>query len=176
MPQAEANLRALARGAAGEAAAGGLGVVAHVNCMGATAVDACRSDYRRAALLPHVLALDAKDQEGHAMIEGHLAPFLDFLRTAPPGPVLVHCVEGRNRSATLCVAWLMVEGKLPLVDAVRTVFRRRPIVLTNASFLEQLIDLAKGLDLLGGQEAAHLGRATELGNSNFPRRSFGDAR
>lgn len=113
------------------------------NCLGAAAVSACRKEYERACLLPHVLALNAKDEEGHAMIQAHLATFLEFLRSVPDGPVLVHCVEGRNRSATLVIAWLVVEGRLPLTAAVRKVFERRPIVLTNRSFLEQLIVLAK---------------------------------
>ena len=143
---AEANLQALARAAATAGGltggGGGLEVVAHVNCLGRAAMDACRAEYARARLT-HVLPLEAKDEEGHAMIPRHLSTFLDFVRSAPECAVLVHCFEGRNRSATLCVAWLVVEGRLPLTDALRRVFERRPIVLTNRSFLEQLIDLAK---------------------------------
>lgn len=139
----DANLRN------GAAEADGTPTVAHVNCLGQAAVDCCRGEYTRAGLARDaVLALEAKDIEGHPMVQRHLASFLAFVRAAPAGDVLVHCVEGRNRSATLCVAWLMVEGRLPLTAAVRYVFERRPIILTNQSFVDQLVALAAAEGLL----------------------------
>ena len=43
---------------------------------------------------------------------------------------------------------LMVEGRLPLTAAVRYVFERRPIILTNQSFVDQLVGLAAAEGLL----------------------------
>ena len=53
----------------------------------------------------------------------------------------MHCHEGKNRSAALCVAYLMVEHRMRLVEAVEHVWRRRPIVLSNESFVKQVRSL-----------------------------------
>ena len=42
-------------------------------------------------------------------------------RTAPTGCVLVHCHEGKNRSAALLIAYLMVEERMRLAEAVEQV-------------------------------------------------------
>ena len=68
--------------------------------------------------------------------------------SAPNGCVLVHCHEGKNRSAALVVAYLMVEERMSLYEAVEQVWSRRPIVLSNDSFVDQLIDLAEREGLL----------------------------
>ena len=101
------------------------------------------------------------------MLRSHLDAFLQFVRAAPEGAILVHCFEGtrrpnpdpiltrthtrtraqtraqtrartrtqtlilihsfegRNRSAALCVAYLVVEGRMTLTAAVQLVFERR---------------------------------------------------
>ena len=64
------------------------------------------------------------------------------------GSVLVHCHEGENRSAALVVAYLMVEERMSLHEAVEQVWSRRPIVLSNDSFVDQLFDLAEREGLL----------------------------
>jgi hypothetical protein len=61
------------------------------------------------------------------------------------GAAFVHCFAGQNRSAALCVAWLIIEGKMHLLDAVRLVHGKRPVVLTNISFRLQLVHLAVSL-------------------------------
>ena len=60
----------------------------------------------------------------------------------------MHCHEGKNRSAALVVAYLMVEERMSLYEAVEQVWSRRPIVLSNDSFVDQLIDLAEREGLL----------------------------
>lgn len=51
--------------------------------------------------------------------------------------VLVHCVMGRSRSATLVLAYLMVKHSLSVVDAIEQV-RQRRCILPNHGFLKQL--------------------------------------
>uniref|UniRef100_A0A3P8Y5V4 Dual specificity protein phosphatase n=1 Tax=Esox lucius TaxID=8010 RepID=A0A3P8Y5V4_ESOLU len=51
--------------------------------------------------------------------------------------LLVHCVMGRSRSATLFLAYLMICKSMTLVDAVDHVKRRRRII-PNWGFLKQL--------------------------------------
>lgn len=75
-------------------------------------------------------------------------PFLDSV-AARRGSVLVHCAFGMNRSASICVAWLMVRNRFTLSQAFQLVFRnrRKPIVM-NFSFRQQLVALAKELGQL----------------------------
>lgn len=54
--------------------------------------------------------------------------------------LLVHCVMGRSRSATLVLAYLMIEEKMTLVDAIEQVKHHRQI-MPNWGFLKQLREL-----------------------------------
>ena len=87
----------------------------------------------------------ALDKEGYPMIDEHFAAAQAFLSThlAAGRTVFVHCHEGKNRSACMCVAYLVAVERMRLTDALLHVFDRRPIVLDNESFVDQLIDLAQ---------------------------------
>ncbi|XP_041035978.1 dual specificity protein phosphatase 14-like [Carcharodon carcharias] len=61
------------------------------------------------------------------------------------GRVLVHCVAGVSRSATLCIAYLMKHHKQSLREAHSWVRSRRPVVRPNHGFWRQLIDYEKRL-------------------------------
>ncbi|CAL1263822.1 unnamed protein product [Larinioides sclopetarius] len=54
--------------------------------------------------------------------------------------ILVHCKQGISRSATLVLAYLIVEEGMPLQEATRVVRQRREI-LPNEGFLLQLCNL-----------------------------------
>ena len=56
------------------------------------------------------------------------------------GRLLVHCVMGRSRSATLVLAYLMIHERLSVVDAITHV-RHRRCVLPNRGFIKQLREL-----------------------------------
>ncbi|KAL4640006.1 hypothetical protein GN956_G12092 [Arapaima gigas] len=68
------------------------------------------------------------------------AQFIDHALSSPDNKLLVHCVMGRSRSATLFLAYLMIEKNMTLVDAIEHVKRRRRI-LPNWGFLKQLRQL-----------------------------------
>ena len=59
------------------------------------------------------------------------------------GIALVHCAMGINRSATICVAYLISHQKMTLLRAVQLVKDRRRLCLTNRGFQLQLISFAK---------------------------------
>lgn len=52
--------------------------------------------------------------------------------------VLVHCVVGSSRSASIVIAYLMWKKKMKYEDAYSFVKEKRPIVLPNNGFQEQL--------------------------------------
>ncbi|XP_075872321.1 uncharacterized protein LOC142881844 [Nelusetta ayraudi] len=73
----------------------------------------------------------------------HFYPAAHFIRetlSVPENKLLVHCVMGRSRSATLFLAYLMICEDMTLVDAVEHVKRRRRII-PNWGFLKQLREL-----------------------------------
>lgn len=65
---------------------------------------------------------------------------------ASGGKVLVHCHEGKSRSVSVCLAYL-VSKQIPLADALTYVKSKRPVARPNAGFLKQL--LAFELQTLG---------------------------
>ncbi|XP_060782106.1 dual specificity phosphatase 29-like [Neoarius graeffei] len=68
------------------------------------------------------------------------AQFIDHALSNPENKLLVHCVMGRSRSATLFLAYLMIYKKMTVVDAIEHVKKQR-CILPNRGFLKQLRDL-----------------------------------
>lgn len=77
--------------------------------------------------------------------------FIENTLSEPQNKLLVHCVMGRSRSATLFLAFLMICRNLTLVDAVETVKRRRRII-PNWGFLKQLRQLDIRLQQSGPEQ------------------------
>uniref|UniRef100_UPI003AAFD7A3 dual specificity phosphatase 29-like n=1 Tax=Centroberyx gerrardi TaxID=166262 RepID=UPI003AAFD7A3 len=79
-------------------------------------------------------------------ISQYFYPAAEFIHNAlihSQNKVLVHCVMGRSRSASLVLAYLMMEQGLTVVDAIEHV-RQRRCILPNHGFLKQLraLDIA----------------------------------
>ena len=62
--------------------------------------------------------------------------------------VVIHCWGGINRSTALLLCYLMQHKGLTLTDAFRKTYSRRPIVLSNKSFVTQVISFAHKLGKL----------------------------
>ncbi|KAG2493533.1 hypothetical protein HYH03_008347 [Edaphochlamys debaryana] len=70
----------------------------------------------------------------------HFGRCFDFIAEAhgQGGGVLVHCVAGVSRSATVCMGWLMFRHRLTVDEAFKRVHRVRPWVAPNPGFRKQL--------------------------------------
>ncbi|XP_071495167.1 dual specificity protein phosphatase 3-like [Diadema antillarum] len=66
--------------------------------------------------------------------------FIDEALAQENGKVLVHCVQGFSRSASVAVAYLMLRRGLTVQEAVKTVREKREIG-PNSGFLKQLCAL-----------------------------------
>uniref|UniRef100_A0A6A7FSF3 protein-tyrosine-phosphatase n=2 Tax=Hirondellea gigas TaxID=1518452 RepID=A0A6A7FSF3_9CRUS len=70
--------------------------------------------------------------------------FIDKVRESG-GSVLVHCLAGISRSATVAIAFVMKHLHLPYEEAYRYVKNRRPTISPNINFVGQLLELDKHL-------------------------------
>ena len=106
------------------------------------------------------MSIRAVDAEGYPILQNHLNQVLQFIGpilnkgtiVSGSGPskskVLFTCAAGRNRSVTLAVAVVFLTELSPLPNVVRRLFQRRPFILTNTSFRNQLAELAEAQGLL----------------------------
>ncbi|XP_059215687.1 dual specificity protein phosphatase family protein [Centropristis striata] len=74
----------------------------------------------------------------------HAADFIHKGLKSKDGKVLVHCIMGLSRSATLVLAYFMLRQRLALKDALRQVVQKRAIY-PNRNFLSLLLKLDEQL-------------------------------
>eukprot|EP00930_Biecheleria_cincta_P069110 TRINITY_DN56892_c0_g1_i1.p1 TRINITY_DN56892_c0_g1~~TRINITY_DN56892_c0_g1_i1.p1 ORF type:complete len:693 (-),score=150.86 TRINITY_DN56892_c0_g1_i1:130-2157(-) len=88
----------------------------------------------------HRLALaDVESQDLNAAFQ----KALEILRKVKSegGKTLIHCHEGKSRSVSVCVAYLMCENQMTLAESLAFVKSKRPVSKPNAGFLRQLLEL-----------------------------------
>ncbi|XP_074532296.1 dual specificity protein phosphatase 13A-like isoform X2 [Halichoeres trimaculatus] len=92
--------------------------------------------------------IPAEDSD-HFDLSQYIKPAADFIHKAlknKDGKVLVHCIMGVSRSATLVLAYLMLHQRLPLRETLRRVIQKRAIY-PNRNFLSLLLKLDEQLTL-----------------------------
>ena len=123
-----------------------LGIQCILNCAGNDISIAYPSTMRM-----RVHRFSANDHQQYDLIGQHLAECLSFIDGCRENGdrILVHCVAGMNRSATITVAYLMhhFDG-MHLLEAVQYTVKRRCWILTNKGFRRQLIQYAFDRDKL----------------------------
>lgn len=82
------------------------------------------------------------------------------------GTVLVHCALGINRSAAVCLGYMMTHSKIPLLRATRILKDKRRIALANRAFQRQLVRFARSRGLLDELEPEKDGREEEVSSSS----------
>ena len=94
--------------------------------------------------------LDARDDRSFPLLERCLGPASEFIAAAHAEgrAVLVHCMAGVNRSATLAVAHLLLSSQRSLFELFQECVAARASILQNPSFQLQLCTLAARNGLL----------------------------
>ena len=107
------------------------------------------------------LELDAQDDRSFPLLTNCLASASAFISEchAEERPVLVHCMAGVNRSATLAVAHLLLVKKRNLFELFAECSAARPSILQNPSFQLQLCVLAHTHGLLREPDERAISRA-----------------
>ncbi|KAH0613836.1 uncharacterized protein H6S33_005722 [Morchella sextelata] len=79
------------------------------------------------------------DSEDQWLLDG-LNAAMEFLEDAMDmgGTVLVHCQEGRSRSASVVIAFVMKHFQVSYEEAWSYVRKQRPVASPNPGFVEQL--------------------------------------
>lgn len=108
----------------------------------------CASPYSPASGLRY-MEFEGRDNDGYPILThyGKAKEFMDEAREEG-GKVLVHCEMGINRSAAICVAYILEDEQLPLLDVVKRVKRERRVILVNEGFQRQLVEFARQRELL----------------------------
>lgn len=88
--------------------------------------------------IPNHKIIDAEDWSAYDLSK-HFDAALEFIKEhIAKGNVYVHCFAGVSRSATIVIAHLMKEKKLPLKETIKYVKSKRSMISPNRGFLEQL--------------------------------------
>ena len=96
------------------------------------------------------LEIDARDDRSFPLLKECLSGCSQFITAqhAAGNAVLVHCMAGVNRSATLAVGHLLLKQKRNLFELFAECVAARPAILQNPSFQLQLCALAQRNGLL----------------------------
>lgn len=129
-----------------------------------------RSDARRSAEAEGIfyLHVPCHDGPGHAMLNG-LDAALDFVATARSarGQCLLYCDDkGSDCGGMIAAAALMLQERVPVLEAVRQCKLARGVFLESKHLQVQLLQLAQQHDLLG--------EAPEGGRVVLPHATAGD--
>jgi hypothetical protein len=114
-----------------------------LNCASAQSSFFLRSAPSYGSHISH-LALPLEDRPGFSLL-----PFVSEAEKFLTGAreerrhVLVHCMQGLNRSVAMVVAFLVRTLGMSLDVAIETVARKRPHVLSNRGFVVQLVKLCE---------------------------------
>lgn len=131
-----------------------------------------------AAGVAHVVKLEFRDeaaapgQDNEALIRAGVAGVAAGAASTP-GAVLVHCVAGVSRSASVVAAYLVAHHGLSLADAMARVKRARPVAHPNAGFWRALVNIEReargsaGSVTLEEVEALHRGGAYPVSTHVF---------
>lgn len=99
----------------------------------------------------HYMKIPVHDSTNENIVDWFQSAF-DFIDQVQhcDGKVLVHCVGGVSRSATIAVGFVMRHLQLSLDNAYRLVKEKRPTISPNLNFMGQLLQYEHQLQEKGG--------------------------
>ena len=111
--------------------------------------DVNQSPYPRNIGILYYKPLDAEDTTSYNMSK-HMEEAQHFIDDAKRrrGRAFVHCAMGVNRSGFICVAYLMLNRQMHLLEAFQLVRQKHGPVVCNRGFQKQLIVFARAHALL----------------------------
>lgn len=109
-----------------------LGVTHILNVASTVTTENIREQFR----YKHVPIADLVDVDITVYFDECFA-FIDSARNAG-GCVLVHCMAGVSRSASIVIAYVMKKGDVDFQEAFDSVKQQRPSIRPNDGFMEQL--------------------------------------
>ena len=123
--------------------------ISHVlNVAGTRQFDLTKSPYPKEIGIKEYLMIPAEDHDSYNIVQ-HFLEANAFINRAKRvgGKALVHCNLGVNRCGALCAAYLLIEERLPLLEVITFLKRKRAVVLCNKGFRRQLLRyaMARGL-------------------------------
>lgn len=80
--------------------------------------------------------------------------FLDAFR-GQIRSVLVHCVYGQSRSATICIVYMMKHHGMTVIEAYTHLQAARPCIFVNKGFMMQLLLFQQMKCTLKGETPYH---------------------
>lgn len=106
------------------------------------------SKYEKAGI--SYMSIDARDDAAFRILDSCLETSSQFIAAAHSRGVgvLVHCMAGVNRSATLAIAYILASENRSLLPLAEECIAARPSILQNKAFQLQLCELALKLKLL----------------------------
>lgn len=124
-----------------------LGITHVVNCAAFSKSD--KNPYAESTGIHVYKQFHADDSDNYDMLQHfqEAKAVIDDAREQG-GKALVHCAMGVNRSGVICVAYMMTDLKLDLVETVRRIKDKRGMIICNRGFRKQLIHFARKHELL----------------------------
>ena len=119
-----------------------LGITHVLNCA-AESVKTGQQYYQQSGV-NHYKEFAAEDCKDYDVMQ-HFEEMLNFVNEAKAqgGKVFIHCEAGVNRSGSLCIAYAMVDQKMPLLASAMHCKERRGRICTNKAFQFQLFQYAR---------------------------------
>ncbi|XP_034908896.1 dual specificity protein phosphatase PHS1 isoform X2 [Populus alba] len=117
--------------------------ISHILCLCANEIGQSESQHPDLFQYKNFSISDHEDSN-ISSIFGEASDFIDHVESIG-GRVLVHCFEGRSRSATLVLAYLMLRKKFTLLEAWNALRRAHRRAQPNDGFAKALLDLDRQL-------------------------------
>ncbi|GAB2272025.1 Very-long-chain (3R)-3-hydroxyacyl-CoA dehydratase [Dionaea muscipula] len=115
--------------------------ITHILCLCCNEIGQSDSQYPRLFEYRNFSITDEEDTN-ISSIFGEACDFIDHVEETG-GKVLVHCFEGRSRSATMVLAYLMLRKQMTLLEAWNSLKKVHRRAQPNDGFARMLLDLDK---------------------------------